>query len=411
MLKICRNNREEIENEFMALVLNKNDVIDLLQIKPKYLLNKDNQKLLEYAIECYKNIKVVNPVEIYKLHKDFNSELYVELLTETLYFQNSWKEQLDLAQESILKYFKEDYISSLNEQLKNKKIEYDFFMQRMKEVDNVQLLKNAIELKKDEILNSINEEKSRINLNKFPKLNNILKMVQGDFVVIGATTGAGKSGLMINLMEDLMTGYQCIYFNIEMSKATIYKRIVSINASVKINDVEKPKTDYQKEVIDKSLNKIEDAKLIIEHKVNDMTGIKATISKMKDKNKHTIVFIDHLGLVKIDGMKSLYEQATEVAKELRQICLEFDCTIISASQLNRSAYASDEITLNMLKDSGELENSASKVILLYKDKNSKKEDLMQDMIFDVAKNRDGYTGLINAIYDKEKQIFIEKRDY
>lgn len=411
MLKICRNNREEIENEFMALVLNKNDVIDLLQIKPKYLLNKNNQKLLEYAIECYKNIKVVSPVEIYKLHKDFNSELYVELLTETLYFQNSWKEQLDLAQESILKYFKEDYISSLNEQLKNKKIEYDFFMQRMKEVDNVQLLKNAIELKKDEILNSINEEKSRINLNKFPKLSNILKMVQGDFVVIGATTGAGKSGLMINLMEDLMTSYQCIYFNIEMSKATIYKRIVSINANVKINDVEKPKTDYQKGVIDKSLNKIEDAKLIIEHKVNDMTGIKATISKMKDKNKHTIVFIDHLGLVKIDGMKSLYEQATEVAKELRQICLEFDCTIISASQLNRGAYASDEITLNMLKDSGELENSASKVILLYKDKNSKKEDLMQDMIFDVAKNRDGYTGLINAIYDKEKQIFVEKRDY
>lgn len=411
MLKICRNNREEIENEFMSLVLNKNDVIDLLQIKPKYLLSKDNQKLLEYAIECYKNIKVVSPVEIYKLHKDFNQELYVELLTETLYFPNSWKEQLDLAQESILKYFKEDYISSLNEQLKNKKIEYDFFMQRMKEVDNVQLLENAIELKKDEILNCINEEKSRINLNKFPKLNNILKMVQGDFVVIGATTGAGKSGLMINLMEDLMTGYQCIYFNIEMSKATIYKRIVSINSNVKINDVEKPQSEYQKELVEKSLNKIEEAKLIIEHKVNDMTGIKATISKMKDKNKHTIVFIDHLGLVKIDGMKSLYEQATEVAKELRQICLEFDCTIISASQLNRGAYASDEITLNMLKDSGELENSASKVILLYKDKNSKKEDLMQDMIFDVAKNRDGYTGLINATYDKEKQIFIEKRDY
>ena len=64
----------------------------------------------------------------------------------------------------------------------------------------------------------------------------------------------------------------------------------------------------------------------------------------------------------------------------------------------------------MLKDSGELENSASKVLLLYKDKKAGKEDLMQDMKFDVAKNRDGYTGIINAVYDKEKQIFRERKD-
>ena len=64
----------------------------------------------------------------------------------------------------------------------------------------------------------------------------------------------------------------------------------------------------------------------------------------------------------------------KVAKQLRQICLEYDCTIISASQLNRGAYSSDELSLSMLKDSGELENSASKVILLYRDKDSNKDD-------------------------------------
>ena len=333
----------------------------------------------------------------------------MQLLTDELWYPTAWKEQLENAQESILKYYKEDVIKALNEYLKSGKINYNEFMDRMKEIDNVQLLENATELKKEEIVESINEEKARINLNKFPQLNHILKLVQGDFLIIGATTGAGKSGLMINLMADLMTGFQCIYFNMEMSKSTIYKRIVSVNADIKVNDVEKPQTDYQKGLIDKALNKIEDAKLIIEHKASDMTTIKSTIAKVKDKDRHTIVFIDHLGLVKIDGMRSLYEQATEVAKELRQICLEYDCTIISASQLNRGAYSSDEITLSMLKDSGELENSASKVMLLYKDKDSRKEDLMQNMIFDVAKNRDGYTGTINAVYDKEKQIFRERK--
>ena len=409
MLKICQENREEIEREFLALILNKWEVIDLLQIKPKALHNIENQKMLRYAIECYKNYKVVHPAKIIDVHKDFDSVYYAELLNDVIWFPNAWKQQLELSQESILKYYKEDVIKKLNEQLKQNIISYDYFMNNMKKLDEIQLLEDSSELKKQEILDSINEEKAKININNFPKLNNTLKLVQGDFLIIGATTGAGKSGLMINLMADLMHTFQCIYFNMEMSKSTIYKRIISVLTNIKVSDVEHPQNEKQKRDIELTLDVIENAKLIIEHKASDMNTIKSTIAKMKDKNKHTIIFIDHLGLVKIDGMKSLYEQATEVAKELRQICLEYDCTIISASQLNRGAYSSDEITLSMLKDSGELENSASKVMLLYKDKNAKKEDLMQDMIFDVAKNRDGYTGIIEAVYDKEKQIFKERR--
>lgn len=409
MLTINENNRLQIEREFMALVLNKNEVIDLLQIKPKSLYDKRNAKMLDYAIECYKLYGAVLPMFILELHKDFDTNYFVELLNDEIWYPNSWKQQLEIAQESILKFFKEDVIKRLNEKLKQGIIKYDYFMASMKKIDEMQLLENATELSKKEILESINEEKARINLNKFEKLNNILKLVQGDFLIIGATTGAGKSGLMINLMADLMNTYQCIYFNMEMSKSTIYKRIVSVNADIKVSAVDKPQTEYQNRLINETLDKIEKAKMIIEHKASDMTAIKSTIAKMKDKERHTVVFIDHLGLVKIDGAKSLYEQATEVAKELRQICLEFDCTIISASQLNRSAYDNNaKISLSMLKDSGELENSASKVLLLYKDKDSKKEDIMQNMIFDIAKNRDGYTGIVEAVYDKEKQIFKER---
>lgn len=407
MREIRRRDREQIEIEFMALVLNKNEVIDLLQIKPKYLYDPANQKLLSYAIECYNVYKIVDPAKILEVHKDFDIIYYTDVFVNYLWFPNSWVQQLEVAQQSILKFYKEDVIESLNEKLKNKSINYDIFMEKMREIDSIQLVQDSTTLTRTEILDSINEEKAKINFNRFPKLNKILKLVQGDFLIIGATTGAGKSGLMINLMADLMTGFQCIYFNMEMSKSTIYKRIISVNANMKVSDVEHPNTFEEQALVSRTIDKVEKAELVIEHKASDMTMIKATIAKMKNKDKHTIVFIDHLGLVKIDNAKSLYEQATEVAKELRQICLEYDCTIIAASQLNRGAYSSEEITLSMLKDSGELENSASKVVLLYKDKEAKKEDLMQKMVFDVAKNRDGYTGTIDAIYNKEKQIFKE----
>lgn len=411
MLEISRDTREEIEKEFMALVLNKNELLDIIQIKPKFLSITQNQKILKYSLECYKESGMVNIADIYKKHKDIDLGYFAYLLLDVLWYPNNWKEQLKISQDCILKYYKEDYIEHLNNQLKEKNIEYDDFIKKMKEIEDYQIQDEIKELSKSEIKETISEEKSRINFNKFKKLDNTLKLVQGDFLIIGATTGAGKSGLMLNLMEDLMNTFQCIYFNMEMSKSTIYKRIVSINADVKVNDIEHPKSEYQKNLIEKAMDNIEKAKLIIEHKASDINTIKSTIAKMKDKDKHTIVFVDHLGLVKIDGSRSLYEQATEVAKELRQICLEYDCTIISASQLNRGAYSSDEITLSMLKDSGELENSSSKVLLLYKDKEANKDDLVQKMIFDIAKNRDGVTGLIEAVYDKEKQIFKERNKF
>ena len=408
MYNVTLDNREEIENEFMALVLNKPEVIDLLQIKPKILKSKKNQVLLRYAIECYKKIGYIDLGQIAELHNDVNVDYFVDIYLNTMWYEEAWKEQLKIAQESILKFYKEDVIKACGEKLKNKKITYDEYMSYIKKLDDIQLLDDSSELTKKEILESINEKKAKINLNKFEKLNNVLKLVQGDFLIIGATTGAGKSGFLINLLADLMNSYQCIYFNMEMSKSTIYKRIVSVNANLKIEDVENPRSEHQKKAIDKALDKIEACKIIVEHKATDIQSLKNVVARLKDSSRHTIIFVDHIGLVKCDSTKSLYEQATEVAKQLRQLCLDYDCTIISASQLNRGAYGTEEVTLSMLKDSGELENSASKVMLLYKNKNAKKEDLVMDMIINVAKNRDGYTGTIDFIYDKEKQIFIEK---
>lgn len=411
MLVINRNNRQEIENEYLALLLNKNELFDIAQVRPQYLHDKENAKIFEYAKECYEEFKVVNPVKIVEKHKDINFAKMTDLIINTFYYGEAWEEQLKLSEESIVKFFKEDIINVLNKKLEKKEIEYDLFMRKMKELDDIELIKGSETISVEELDENINIENVVINLLNFPKMNNMLKMVQGDFVIIGAMTGQGKSGFMLNLMNDLMDRYQCIYFNMEMSKSTIYKRLISIKANVLIDDVTHPKTEYQKNIIDGAKKKIENAKLIIEHKANDIRQIKNILVKHKDKNRHTILFIDHLGLTRADNTKSLYEQATEVAKQLRQMCLEYDCTIVSASQLNRGAYASEKPSLSQLKDSGELENSASKVILLYRNGENKNNSAISEMNIDIVKNRDGVTGFIEMEYDKAKQIFTEKSKF
>ena len=239
----------------------------------------------------------------------------------------------------------------------------------------------------------------------------MLKLVQQDFLLVGASTGTGKSSLLLNFMNDLMDRYQCIYFNMEMSKSTIYKRMISIKSDVPISYIENPATEYQQKIINNAIIDLENSQLIVEHKANYLSEIRQVLKVFKNENKHTIIFLDHIGLIKNNINKSIYEQTTDIAKSLRQICLDYDCTIIAACQLNRTSYTSNEPNLSMLKDSGELENSSSKVILLYRDKSSSSDSLSPEMILDIVKNRDGQYGKITCKYDKAKQIFKEEVVY
>ena len=240
MLTISRDNRVEMENEFLALLLNKNELFDITQIKPQYLANKDNAKIFEYCKECYDENKIVNPVKVVEKHGDINLAKMSDLLTNTFYYSEAWKEQMKVAEESIVKYYKEDIVNILNKKIERKEISYDVFMKRMKELDDIELVKGSTTISVDELIDNISTDAVEIRLNNFSKLNNMLKIVQGDFVIIGAMTGQGKSGFMLNLMNDLMERYQCIYFNMEMSKSTIYKRLISIKANIKIDDILNP---------------------------------------------------------------------------------------------------------------------------------------------------------------------------
>ena len=148
---------------------------------------------------------------------------------------------------------------------------------------------------------------------------------------------------------------------------------------------------------------------MIEHESMYLEDIENCIKAAKnEENKHTILFLDHIGLIRIKSSKSIYEQTTDVVKGLRQLCLKYDCTIIAACQLNRSSYNSNEINISMLKDSGEIENSASKIILLYRNKEYSSDHLEPEMILDICKNRDGMEGQVKCTYFKTKQVFKEK---
>ena len=106
------------------------------------------------------------------------------------------------------------------------------------------------------------------------------------------------------------------------------------------------------------------------------------------------------------------EHLTSVLKELRRVTLDFDCTIFLAAQLNRNADDKKEPKLSELKETGELEQSATEVIFLHNEKFENTQSLKEiELSIIIAKNRDGKTGKTKLKYNRENQRFEEITKY
>lgn len=248
----------------------------------------------------------------------------------------------------------------------------------------------------------------------FPTLESYLNMKQNDFMVISASgTGGGKTALALNMLSELSKHYPCIYFNMEMAKQTIYERLVSIESGVPMKTLERYKYITDKELknrIDEAMKEIGDKK-----RITMITGgksiqaIQATINKL-DPKEHTIVFIDHMGLITGMGRGSQYEKITELAKTLRNLSMTHNITMIALSQVSRQQNQqgntrnreNEAPTLSRLKESGEIENSARQVIFIY----FKTED---NYFIHIAKNSNGKVGIDIPITFTKNTMTIRER--
>ena len=101
---------------------------------------------------------------------------------------------------------------------------------------------------------------------------------------------------------------------------------------------------------------------------------------------------------------------TNIAKRIRGLCLDYNCTIFGLCQLSRESQKEErEPKLQDLRDSGEIEQSARKVLLLY-NKDFKKQNTLKDVDLLVAKNDDGSCLIKNFKFDTKKQKFTEVYD-
>ena len=390
-------NNETLEYELLALIINYPELLERNILKKEYFYGQD-QILFNAILTEYKKHKVLL-VENLSKYSGFNLEYYFKLQTDNLW--NTNKEiKFEELQKGIIDKYKRRRFKEITDTYSGN---YEKTIQDLEKLLEINYQENSY-IKSEDVMNSLFNEKRQLKLG-YEEFDKDLNLSQNDLLIIGAGSGTGKTAFALNLLLKLYEDYQCIYFNMEMSKDILYKRLIAIKTGISLKDL-----NNAKELSSNDLRKISVASSDLENIILINGSVNTPIVKKNILNiktdKHIVVFLDHIGLIKASG-NSLYEKMTNVAKDLRTICLDCNCTIIGLCQLSRVSQKNNEIPkLQDLRDSGEIEQSARKVVLLYdEEKDSTNENHNMKMI--IAKNDDGNRVIKDFVFERYTQRFKE----
>ena len=257
----------------------------------------------------------------------------------------------------------------------------------------------------EEMIYMIRNREKIIEFDRFKKLNEKLKIKKKTVNVIGARPSEGKSALALNLFCDLAKKYKCLYFNMEMTEEEVYERMLGIESDITIKDINIPQSEYQDKIILEIANKIYNFKYEVINGSKTVQSIKNKIIK-EQREEHTIVFIDYTGYIVGKQGQNDRERIGEAVRELNNITKDYDCTIFLIAQINRNG--SDIPTMQDLKDSGEIEQTADTIILIHDDNKENNIDVKEVGLL-IPKCRGGKRNIrIPVIFNKPKQRFEVK---
>lgn len=392
------------EFEILSLLIDYPDFFKQTILKENYFKNNAYGKLFKILKEEYDSKKVLL-LDSLTLNAEFDIDLYVSFMSANVYHSSKDTKFIE-CEKIIIDNYKERVIDEVLRKYSQGDITYHKMFGLLEKVNNITYQEISYITLKD-MENEMFSEQKRINF-RFEKISADLNLIQNDLLIIAGTTGSGKTAFALNLLEDLSNKYPCIYFNLEMSKSVLYKRLVSLQTKIPISELNDYKNldDRKKQFVNMSMQNYDKRKIALVNNSQTITSIKKFISNYKT-DKHFIVFIDHIGLINSKA-GTLYERATEIAKELRRISLDYNCTIIALCQLSRKACDDEEPKLSHLRDSGEIEQSARKVLLLNPINKGYERRQAIDII--IAKNDNGVVGAKGFIFDKYCQCFYENKE-
>lgn len=242
------------------------------------------------------------------------------------------------------------------------------------------------------------------------RVDDTLRVEFGDFIVLGGYPSAGKTALSLQLAWNQAGDRRVGYFSLETKPEKIIDRTVAAVCGVDFGRI-------------KGHAMAEDDWRACESRSSTFVGRKleiiqagglsvVDIQALALAGRYEIIYIDYLQLIEPESRRwSDVEQVSQISRDLHTLAQTTGITVVALSQLSRPQKSGEQERspgLHSLRQSGQIEQDADGVMLLYKEEpnNSKSRRCLK-----IAKNKEGEAGgIAYLVFDGAHQRFRVSTD-
>lgn len=218
----------------------------------------------------------------------------------------------------------------------------------------------------------------------------------GAVYVVGARPATGKTALGLNLAVAVaQTGAAAAFVSLEMSESELQKRLISQLGEVRLERlVNNALEDDDWPRVQAAREQIMGLPLAVaDNAAATVATIRGHVRSVSRRQTVGCLVVDYVQLLQgSDPAKSRQQVVGEFSRAMKLIAKEFHIPVIVLSQLNRKSEErmDKRPSIADLRESGDLEQDADVVLLLWRD--DRDEETKGEVGVIVAKNRHGTTG-------------------
>jgi len=234
----------------------------------------------------------------------------------------------------------------------------------------------------------------------------------GTLTVIAGRPSMGKSTLAMNFANNISKNKCVLFYSLEMTQVQLMMKIVSSETNIPLWKLERSQlTEEEEAKWYKALAEAGDKNMLVIDKSNvSAKDVTVKARQLHGQRELGLIVVDYLQIMNYDKSKEVSELGN-ITRELKYLSKELDIPIILLSQLSRGVEQRENKRplMSDLRSSGEIEQDADCIIMVYRDEYYNKEESddrgLAEII--VAKNRMGQIGWVKCRFQGEYSKFSD----
>ncbi len=229
----------------------------------------------------------------------------------------------------------------------------------------------------------------------------------GDVVMIGGYPSDGKTAFALALAYHMAKTHNVGFFSFETKPAKLTDRLATHSLQIGFDAIKRKKLEESDWVT--IAEKSED---FISRNLTFIAASGMTVSQIEAVSRaygFDVIYIDYVQLIKPEAGSRFgrTEQVAEISRALHAFAQTSGTLVIELAQLTRADKSSSwrEPDMHDLKESGQFEQDADGIMLLFRPDPKSDYDQQKTRMFKIAKNKEGLLGKWPLYFDGNHQTF------